>query len=361
MACFRERFWTPSGSKLAKSVVAKCQTCKLRNATLLKQEMGRLPLERTTPSPPFNYTMLDLFGPYLVRGEVQKRTSGKAWGVLFTDMVARAVHVEVIFGYDTDSFMLALRRFVAIRGWPQKLYSDPGSQLVKASIDLKNAIVKSGSDNGMEWIIGTADAPWQQGAVESLVKTIKKAIFLAIHNQRLSVPEFLTICTEAANIVNERPLGLLPDIDSEINVLTPNCLLLGRASATNPNVWREDCPMPLLSRCNLISSIMEQFWKHWVESFAPSLLYRKKWHEGQRDLRIGDVVLVLQDATFKEKFKLARVSDVHPGKDGRVRKVSVEYKSYRAGEKVNIYKGTGYTAVFRSCQKLVLLVPVEEQ
>ena len=119
--------------------------------------------------------------------------------------------------------------------------------------------------------------------------------------------------------------------------------------------------MPFQSRSNLISSIMEQFWKHWVESFAPSLLYRKKWHERQRDLRVGDVVLVLQDATFKEKFKLARVSEVYPGKDGSVRKVSVVYKNYKTGEKVNVYKGTDYTAVFRSCQKLVLLVPVEDQ
>ena len=73
-------------------------------------------MERTTPSPPFNFSMVDLFGPYMVRGEIQKRISGKAWGVLFTDMVSRAVHIEVVFGYDTDSFMLVLRRFASIRG-----------------------------------------------------------------------------------------------------------------------------------------------------------------------------------------------------------------------------------------------------
>ena len=360
LASFRERFWTPSGSKLAKSIVTRCQTCRLRNASLIKQEMGALPLERITPSPPFNYTMVDLFGPYLVRGEVQKRTSGKAWGVLFTGMVSRVVHVEVTFGYDTDSFMLALRRFVAIRGWPQKLYSDPGSQLVSASIELKSAIVKCGSENGMEWIVGTADAPWQQGAVESLVKTIKRALYLSTHNQRLSVTEFLTVCSEAANIVNERPLGLLPDIDSEINVLTPNCMLLGRASATNPNVWSTEKQISLKSRGHLVSSIVEQFWKHWTHLFAPSLLYRKKWHEKQRDLKVGDVVLILQDSTFKDKYRLARVTEVWPSKDGRVRKVTVAYKSYRTGEKVNVYRGANYTSVFRSCQKLVLLVPIEE-
>ena len=360
LASFRERFWTPSGPKLAKSVVTRCQTCKLRNPSLMKQEMGGLPLERSTPSPPFNFTMLDLFGPYQVRGEVQKRTSGKAWGALFVDMVSRAVHVEVTFGFDTDTFLLALRRFVAIRGWPQKLYSDPGSQLVSASIELKSAITKSGSENGMEWIVGTADAPWHQGAVESLVKTIKRAIHLSTHNQRLSVSEFLTVCTEAANIVNERPLGLLPDIDSEINILTPNCMLLGRASSVNPNVWSTDDQVRLRSRSHLVSSIMEQFWKHWTTLFAPSLLYRRKWHERHRDLKVGDVVLVLQDASFKDKYRLARVTEVWPSKDGRVRKVTVAYKNYRTGEKVNVYKGASFTSVFRSCQKLVLLVPIDE-
>ena len=82
----------------------------------MKQQMGSLPIERTTPAPPFNFTMVDLFGPYQVRGEVQKRVSGKVWGVLFVDMVSRAVHIEVMCGYDTDSFLMALRRFVSVRG-----------------------------------------------------------------------------------------------------------------------------------------------------------------------------------------------------------------------------------------------------
>ena len=91
--------------------------------------------------------------------------------------------------------------------------------------------------------------------------------------------------------------------------------------------------------------------KHWIELFAPSLLYRRKWHEGQRELKVEDVVLVLQDATFKEKFKLrfvlARMDECEK---------YLLYKNYRTGEEADVYKGTGYTAVYRSCQKLVLLV-----
>ena len=55
------------------------------------------------------------------------------------------------------------------------------------------------------------------------------------------------------------------------------------------------------------------------------------------------------------------VDEVRPGKDGLVRNVLVSYKNYKAGEKIHTYKGAKFTSVLRSCYRLVLLVPVEEQ
>ena len=98
--------------------------------------MGGLPKDRAQPSPPFNHSMVDLFGPYLIRGEVQKRISGKAWGMIFTDLTSRAVHIEAIFGYDTIQVLMALTRFVSVRGWPERIYSDPCSQLLSANKEL---------------------------------------------------------------------------------------------------------------------------------------------------------------------------------------------------------------------------------
>lgn len=71
-----------------------CQQCKLRGANFLERQMGLLPEARLKPAPAFNHIMLDLFGPYMVRRKVQKRTSGKAYGVMFTDLAVRAVHIE---------------------------------------------------------------------------------------------------------------------------------------------------------------------------------------------------------------------------------------------------------------------------
>ena len=109
------------------------------DAKFLEQPMGLLPEARLKPAPAFNHVMLDLFGLFRIRGEVQKCTSGKAYGVFFTNLVMRAVHIEAVFGYDTSNFPMALSRFASLHGWPEKIYSDPGSQLVGTEKELKKA------------------------------------------------------------------------------------------------------------------------------------------------------------------------------------------------------------------------------
>jgi len=215
LARFRSEFWITQGTKKARSVTDDCQLCRVRMAKLLTQTMGELPTERTTPAPPFTHTMVDLFGPYLVRGEVNKRASGKVYGVLFTDLASRAVHIEPAFAYDTESFLMALQRFSNIRGWPQTIYSDPGSQLIGAEKELVHmwqeleteTVFKISANNGTEWKFSPADSPWRQGAAEVLIKAAKRAIKLSIHSHRISPTEFLTLCTEITNEALRRDLS----------------------------------------------------------------------------------------------------------------------------------------------------------
>ena len=55
-----------------------------------------------------------------------------------------------------------------------------------------------------------------------LVESVKKAIKSAIGNIVVSYAEFETICYEAANIVNERPIGVHPRHLDEDSYLCPN-------------------------------------------------------------------------------------------------------------------------------------------
>jgi hypothetical protein len=327
--------------------------------------MGALPLERLKIGPPFNSVMIDLFGPYLVRGEVQKRISGKAYGVLFTDLCSRAVHIEVVLGYDSTSFLLALRRFVSLRGWPSVIYSDQGSQLVGAEKELTNmwkqmdrsAAYRVSAENGTTWKFGPADSPWHQGAAEALIKAAKRAIKFAVNDQRLSPSEFTTLCLEISNVLNERPLGTLPGSDADINVLTPNCQLIGRPFARNPGGWSSDCGVR--SRIKMIDSIADEFWRRWVELYAPCLTRQAKWLKRSPNLQPGDIVIVADSNTVRGRYSLARVVQVHPGKDGVVRKATIQYKRYKVSDKLHEYTGGRDITVTRAVQRLAILVPWE--
>uniref|UniRef100_A0A0N4US11 Integrase catalytic domain-containing protein n=1 Tax=Dracunculus medinensis TaxID=318479 RepID=A0A0N4US11_DRAME len=52
----------------------------------------------------------------------------KRWVALFTSFTTRAVHLELADDLSAESFLTALRRFVARRGCPKLILSDNASQ-----------------------------------------------------------------------------------------------------------------------------------------------------------------------------------------------------------------------------------------
>ncbi len=224
-----------------KSIKFNCVICKRLEKRLSKQIMGQLPLERLKPAPLWSYTALDLFGPFKIRDEVKKRTFSN--GVIFNCLMTRAVNIDLSADYSTDKFLMVLRRFVSLRGYPRKLYSDNGTQLVTASEELKKMIqglkpkdlAEFGVTEVLQWVFSPADAPWQNGVSEALIKSVKKAITAAIGEIVLTFSELLTVCYEAANIVTERPIGRHPNSPDGGDYLFPNDLLLGRSTPRVPS------------------------------------------------------------------------------------------------------------------------------
>ena len=98
--------------------------------------MASLPADRITPEkPPFTYTGVDCFGLFEVR-RGRGRAKAKRYGVIFTCLTVRAIHIEVASSLDTASFANALRRFIARRGQPEEIRSDNGSNFVKGEREL---------------------------------------------------------------------------------------------------------------------------------------------------------------------------------------------------------------------------------
>ena len=205
----RLRFWIVNLERMVKSIRNQCNTCRKNNKRLQKQLMAPFPVERLKPCPAWNATALDFFGPFETKGDINKRARGKAYCVLLNCMASRAVHIDISSDHNMQTLIMLLKRFVALRGYPEKLlYSDTGSQLVAESIQLKGIIkgfdqeklAKFGVDTGLKWEFAAPDGPWQNGCSEALIKSAKKAISGAIGSQVLSFSELQTVCVEAANL-----------------------------------------------------------------------------------------------------------------------------------------------------------------
>ena len=159
--------------------------------------------------------------------------------------------------------------------------------------------------------------------------------------------------------MNERPLGIKPGLDSAIQLLTPNCLLIGRCTAKNPGGWLPETGN-LLTRFEIVQSVVKEFWQNWRELYAPSLVWDQKWHTSTRNLEVGDVVVVSENNSLKGEYRLGRVTEVFPSSDGLVRKVNLAYKNFKIGEKVYEYAGAPDVIINRSVRNLSLIVPVSD-
>ena len=63
-------------------------------------------------------------------------------------------------------------------------------------------------------------------------------------------------------------------------------------------------------------------WNRWLKEYLPQLRLRQKWHMPQRNIQVGDLVLLVERSPRGEWPK-AVVEQVFPGSDGVVRKVLV--------------------------------------
>ena len=100
--------------------------------------MVDIPKDQVTPNlSPFTNVGVDYFGPITIR---RGRSTVKRYGVLFTCLLCRTVHIEVAHSLDTDSFINAMRRYISRRGQPKEIRSDNGSNFVGFEKELRGAI-----------------------------------------------------------------------------------------------------------------------------------------------------------------------------------------------------------------------------
>ena len=287
LTCVRRMFWVIKGRSVVKTFIRNCITCKRSDALQVHQKMGDLPAERVQPARPFSRAGVDYAGPYLLRTSRHRDyKSYKGYFVVFVCLATKAVHLEVVSSYDTESFIGAFRRFVSRRGPCSVLISDRGTNFVGADVELRKMYVEGSEffrSVGMAlqpfittWQFNPPGAPHFVGIWEAAVRLIKYHLKSVVGETILTYEEFATLLCQVEACLNSRPLTPLQKDTSELFVLTPAHFLIGEMSflLTEPRI---DGNVLCTQRWRRTTQLVQRFWDHWASDYLRQLQKRTKW------------------------------------------------------------------------------------
>jgi hypothetical protein len=238
---------------------------------------------------------------------------------------------------ETQEFLLSLKRFIARKGRPQKIYSDNGSTFVgvanwlrKVSKDEKfNHYL---AENKIVWQFNLSRTPWWGGQSERMVGLVKNVLHKTIGNCLLSWKELEEVLLDVEVCLNDRPLSYVED-DLQFPVLTPNTLMFHQTNAI-PEAQPHHCEeIDLRKRAKyLVRKCKNAMWKRWSKEYLRGLRERHNLTHKvkQSKLSVGDVVIIKSDDKNRGKWPLGIVMELFPGRDW------VQAKGFSRGQ-YNIY------------------------
>ncbi|XP_077865839.1 uncharacterized protein LOC144352828, partial [Saccoglossus kowalevskii] len=242
LAKLRQNYWILCANTLIRQIVSRCVCCRRYRARAGEQMTADLPIDRLTPGEaPFNRTGVDYFGPLEVK---RGRSRVKRYGIVFTCLTTRAIHLEVAHSLDTDSCINGLRRFIARRGPVKVIRSDNGTNFVGAKRELQeesakwNQVKISGAlrqDNDT-WTFNPPAGSHFGGIWERQIRTIRKILFSLLRDQMMSIDDesLQTLFCEVEAIINSRPITRISDDPNDLEALTPNHLLKLQTNQNSP-------------------------------------------------------------------------------------------------------------------------------
>ncbi|XP_028296698.1 uncharacterized protein LOC114458488 [Gouania willdenowi] len=332
----RRTYWVLRGRQAIRKHQHHCLECKTWRANPVTPKMSDLPASRLRlQQPPFWSTGIDCFGPFTIK---IGRRQEKRWGIIFKCLTTRCVHLELLSGMDTDSFLMALRRFIARRGKPFEIISDQGTNFRGGNRELQEAfkamepqLQEKLSEQSITFHFNPPHAPHFGGAWEREIRSVKSALQVVLQGQSVSEDLLHTVLIEVEGILNSKPLGYVSSDIADIDPITPNMLLMGRRDASLPQAVygiREQLGRRKWRHSQVIA---DHFWTQFTQRYLPALQHRQKWQRTVSPLTVGQVVMVVDAQLPRALWPVGKVSQVFPSSDGQVRaaEVTIGEHTYR--------------------------------
>ena len=321
------------GRYLVKEIRSTCERCRYLTKRTIDVIMGPVSQDNLMIAPAYYVTQVDLCGPFQSFSYHNKRATVKIWLVVFCCSTTSTTNIKVMEDYSTSAFLQSFTRFSCEVGYPKKLTTDEGSQLVKGcssmKFDLKNLHWKLQTQVNVEFETCPVGGHNMNGRVERKIKEIKISITKSTSNLRLSIMQWETFAARTANCINDLPLAIR-DIKGDFeasDLITPNRLRLGRNNDRSPtgSFRIDNNPEKII---NQNQQIFDAWFELWLTCHVPSLIPRPKWFRSDTDISVGDVVLFTKhESILTSSYQFGIVDSVDVGRDGKIRKVFVRYRN----------------------------------
>lgn len=356
LTCLRQRYWIIDGMSYVRHFCRNCFVCRKLKALTLDQIMGDLPKNRICPSRAFLKTGVDYAGPIMIKTKKGRGArSVKAWIAYFVCMATKAAHIEVVSDLTTDCFIAAFRRFTARRGKVQHMYSDNATTFHGADRALKDfvsdyanqdQIAKALAKDGIQWNYSPQKASHFGGLWEACIKSMKCHLYRVMGNCLLTYEELNTLLCQVEACLNSRPIAALSSDPNDFNALIPGHFLIGAPLSSLPDCDLTDVKQNRLDRWQQVQQFYQQIWRRWSREYLNSLQERTKWATGtERNIAVGDLVLMYDENSSPLKWPLSCGIQLHPDTEGVVRVATVR---------------TANSVFKRPIVKLSLLIPQED-
>jgi hypothetical protein len=319
MGKLRETCWILQGRKAVKRIIRGCAQCRLHSSKAPIVPEAPLPADRIKDAKVFEITGVDLAGPLFLKDK------GKAWIVLFTCGVYRAVHLELVQALSTEAFLLALHRFISRRGRPSKIYSDNGTNFVGAdnffgSLDWSKIETET-RVHRIQWRFNPPSAPWWGGWWERLIRSVKELLKRMLGHKKLKYVQLETCLCEVEATINGRPLTYITEEPEDLIPLTPAMFLQDVFESNFPEIENVDGDGLRLAYQGL-KKLKEELRSRFRKEYLSLLVHRGKERKAN-EVKVGDIVHVGSDNRKRLEWPLARIIELIVGKDGKIRLAKV--------------------------------------
>lgn len=357
----RQRFYIPRLRVILKKTRKDCQMCKIKKAHPIPPQMADLPKARlATRFVPYSYVGIDFFGPLFV---TVGRHTEKRWGVLFTCLTIRAIHIEIAPGLDTNSCILCIQNFIADHGPVIEFHSDCGTNFKGSDNVLQEEISKIDpvrlqtefTTTYTKWIFNPPASPHMGGSWERLIRTVKSAMYEVMPTRTPKEDMLRNLLKQIQNVVNSRPLTFIPlDVEGD-EALTPNHFIKLSSNGSKPSCEIELDGPYLRESWKESQRLTELFWKRFVKEYLPTIARRTKWHKLAEPLKKDDLVLIVDGKNPRNTYPKAKILQTEVGSNGQVRRAKVTaISSTRTNANGQITK-VNKIDLWRPAHKLALL------